>query len=216
MGWIDLTHPLTNGMPVIPGDASPEVIDIQTLEPDGCSIQEIRCANHAGTHVDAPLHFLSGGMSVERIPLSKLVGSTAILDFSGLPAEAQIQWRELEDALAEAGNPDKVLIHTGWDRLFGSPQYFHGFPALSREAAEGLSGLEIDLLGVDTPSPSQLDDPEQKIHKELLSAEIVIVENLCGLKRLGPFAEVFILPLAIRKASGAPCRAIGRSQGDSS
>ncbi|MCF8029900.1 MAG: cyclase family protein [Desulfohalobiaceae bacterium] len=216
MGWIDLTHPLTNGMPVIPGDASPEVLDVQTLDRDGCSVQEIRCTNHVGTHVDAPLHFLSGGMSVERIPLHKLLGYTAVLDFSGLEAGARIQWRELEHALAGAGNPDKVLIHTGWDRDFGSPQYFRDFPALSREAAEGLAGLQIDLLGVDTPSPSQLDDPEQKIHKDLLAAEIVIVENLCGLKRLVPFAEVVILPLAIREASGAPCRAVGRPQEDSS
>jgi len=210
VSWIDLTHPFSSGMPVIPGDASPEVVDAQTLERDGCSVQEIRCANHVGTHVDAPLHFIPDGISVDRIPLHKLAGSVAVLDFSNLEAGSRIRLRELESALAHAGNPDKVLIRTGWDRDFGSSQYFEDFPALDGEAAEGLADLGIDLLGVDTPSPSPLDDPGQKIHKVLLTAEVVIVENLCGLDQLGSLAEVFILPLAIRGASGAPCRAVGR------
>ena len=210
MSWIDLTHPVSPGMPVIPGDASPEVVDTLTLERDGCSVQEIRCANHVGTHVDAPLHFIADGRSVDRIPLHKLVGSVAVLDFSSLETGRRIRWRELESALSDAGNPDKVLIHTGWDRHFGSPQYFEDFPALDSEAAEGLAGLGIDLLGMDTPSPSPLEDPGQKIHKVLLTAEVVIVENLCGLDQLGPLAEVFVLPLPIRGVSGAPCRAVGR------
>jgi arylformamidase len=210
VSWIDLTHPVSPGMPVIPGDASPEVLQARTLERDGCSVQEIRCANHVGTHVDAPLHFLAEGRSVDRIPLHKLVGSAAVLDFSSLEAGSRIRWRELESALVNAGNPDKVLIRTGWDRHFGSSQYFEDFPALDGEAAEGLAGLGVDLLGVDTPSPSPLDDPGQKIHKVLLTAEVVLVENLFGLDQLGPLAEMFILPLPIQGASGAPCRAVGR------
>jgi kynurenine formamidase len=210
VGWIDLTHPIVTGMPVIPGDDPPEVAHARTLERDGCSVQEVRFANHVGTHVDAPLHFLPEGMSVDLIPLGKLAGSAAVLDFSGLEAGERLSWQDLEKALAEAGNLTRVLIRTGWDRHFGSQRYFEGFPTLSREAAEGLAGLGLDLLGVDTPSPSPLDDPGQGIHKALLRAGVVIVENLRSLDGLGSFAEVFILPLPLRGASGAPCRAVGR------
>ncbi len=210
MDWIDLTHLIKTDMPVIPGDSPPSVTDALTVERDGCSVQEIRCANHVGTHVDAPLHFLPRGRSVDRIPLSKLAGTAAVLDFSGVEADARIGWPELEAALAEAGHPAKVLLYTGWDRHFSSPRYFRAFPALSVEAARGLAEAGIELLGVDTPSPSPLDDPGQGIHKLLLGAEVVIVENLCGLEHLGPLAEVFILPLPIQGASGAPCRAVGR------
>ena len=213
MDWIDLTHPIYTDMPVIPGDAPPQMTEAWTLERDGCSVQEIRCANHVGTHVDAPLHFLARGKSVDQIPLAQLVGTAAILNFSGLESGARIRWRELEHALAQAGHPSKVLIRTGWGRCFGSRQYFREFPALSSDAAQGLVETGIDLLGVDTPSPSQLDDPGQGIHKDLLGAEVVIVENLRRLDALGAFAEVFILPLLLRGASGAPCRALGRPLG---
>lgn len=213
MDWIDLTHSLYTNMPVIPGDTPPKLTDVLTLEHDGCSVQEIRSANHAGTHVDAPLHFLPDGRSVDQIPLHKLVGSAAVLDFSGMEPGRRIEREPLEAALAEAGNPAKVLLYTGWDRYFESKHYFQDFPALSGEAASGLAERGIDLLGVDTPSPSPLDDPGQGIHKDLLGAEVVIAENLRNLGRLGAFAEVFVLPLSLRGASGAPCRAVGRSRG---
>jgi kynurenine formamidase len=153
-------------------------------------------------------------MSVDQIPLHKLVGAAAVLDFSGMESGRRIEWKQLEAALDVAGNPGKMLLYTGWDRHFGSKHYFEDFPALSLEAAEGLAGLGLDLLGVDTPSPSPLDDPGQGIHTELLGAQVVIVENLRDLGRLGSFAEVFILPLLLQGASGAPCRAVGRPVAD--
>jgi kynurenine formamidase len=214
VSWIDLTHPVSSNLPVIPGDPAPEIVDLQTLEQDGCSVQHISCANHVGTHVDAPLHFLPQGRSVDQLPLHQLVGPAAVLDFFGLESGDRIGWRRMKDALAEAGHPAKVLVRTGWDRYFGSRDYFEDFPALTLEAAEGLAGLGLDLLGVDTPSPSPLDDPGQGIHKVLLEAGVVIVENLRGLERLGSFPEVFVLPLPLKGASGAPCRAVGRPRGE--
>ncbi len=209
MGWIDLTYSLHAGMSVIPGDLPPEVNELQTVERDGCSVQEVSFTNHVGTHVDAPLHFLPGGRSVEDIPLSQLVGPASVLDFSQVEAGGRIGWAELESALSKLGNPRKIILYTGWGRYCGLPRYFEDFPVLTLEAAKGLARMDIDLVGMDTPSPSPLDD-EEGIHKVLLKAGVVIVENLTKLDRLGAFAEIAVLPLPVRGASGAPCRAIGR------
>ena len=67
--YLDLTHRIEQNMPVFPGDLPPEIREVTTLGKDIYSVQSISFNNHIGTHLDAPSHFIEGGMTVEQIPL---------------------------------------------------------------------------------------------------------------------------------------------------
>jgi kynurenine formamidase len=121
---------------------------------------------------------------------------------------------ELEGAIGLNRSCKRLILRTGWDARFSSPSFYQDFPVLTPEAAEYLADLGLFLLGLDTPSPSPIEDPGQQIHKTLLGAGIVIIESLAN---LGVFPcgeiDVCVLPLPLSAASGAPCRAIGRCCG---
>ena len=80
--YIDLTHRIEENMPVFPGDPQPEIKEVMTLGKDICTVQSICLGNHMGTHLDAPSHFIEGGMTVDQIPLETLIGNATILDFA--------------------------------------------------------------------------------------------------------------------------------------
>jgi kynurenine formamidase len=207
--YIDLTFPLEEAMPVWPGDSGPEFREVKSLEQDGYVVQSIRFSNHLGTHLDAPSHIVKGGMTLDRIPLETLIGKAVLMDFSHKGKKDRITARDLKahDNLLREGA--RVLIRTDWDSHYGSTFYFKDFPCLALDAAQDLAERGIALLGMDTPSPSPVDDPEQGIHKTLLGAGIVLLECLTNLHRItGNECELIVLPPLFKGFSGSPCRAV--------
>ena len=207
--YIDLTHRIVQDMPVFPGDPPPEIREVTTLGKDSYAVQSIRFSNHIGTHLDAPSHFIEGGVTVEEIPLESLIGRAVILDFTckGKNDRVTIEDLQAHEYLMPPGS--RVLIKMGWDVNFTSEAYFENFPCLTREAAEYLVHRRIRLLGTDTPSPSPLADPGEIIHKTLLAAGIVIVESLKNLTLIDRNqCKIIVLPLPIKDFSGAPCRVV--------
>ena len=80
---------------------------------------------------------------------------------------------------------------------------------MTLDAAQELAERRIALLGMDTPSPSPVDDPGHRIHKTLLGAGMVLVECLANLRRLrGTECELIVLPPLFKGFSGSPCRAV--------
>jgi arylformamidase len=207
--YIDLTLPVEEGMPVWPGDSGPEFREVNSLEQHGYAVQSIRFSNHVGTHLDAPSHVVKGGMTLDRIPLEILIGKAVLIDFPDKGKKDRITRKDLQargDMLREGA---RVLIRTGWDSHYGSPFFFRDFPCLTLEAAQDLAERGIALLGMDTPSPSPVDDPDQGIHRTLLGAGIVLLEGLANLHRLrGNECELIVLPPLFKGLSGSPCRAV--------
>jgi kynurenine formamidase len=207
--YIDLTHRIEERMPVFPGDPPPEIRQVMTLGPDMCTVQSICFNNHIGTHLDAPSHFLEGGMTVDQIPLKSLIGKAVILDFTAKGKNDLITIEDLQSYKYRILPGSRVLIKTGWDVNFTSGAFYEGFPCLTLEAAEFLAALKISLLGMDTPSPSPLDDPGQSIHKTLLVAGIVILESAKNLTLIDrDQCQIIVLPPSIKDFSGAPCRVV--------
>jgi kynurenine formamidase len=208
---IDLTHLIREDMPVFPGDPQPEITEPMTLGKDICTVQTIRFNNHIGTHLDAPSHFIENGITVDQIPLEILIGKAIILDFTDKDKDGLITKEELQRHRHRLNRGARVLIRTGWDKNFTSANYYQNFPCLTLEAAEYLVDRDVILLGMDTPSPSPLDDPRQLIHKTLLGAGIVIVESLKNLSLIDRHeCELIILPLPFEDFSGSPCRVVAR------
>jgi len=207
--YIDLTHQIEENMPVFPGDPPAEIREVTTLGQDIYAVQSIRFNNHIGTHLDAPSHFIEGGMTVDQIPLESLIGKAVILDFTHKGKNDLITKAEFQAHEYRILPGSRVLLKTGWDLLFTSDAFYEDFPCLTPEAAEYLVQLKISLLGTDTPSPSPLDDPGQTIHQTLLGAGIVILESVKNLTLIDRNqCQIIVLPPLIKDFSGAPCRVV--------
>lgn len=207
---IDLSYPLENGQPSYPGDPALELVEHATVASDGARVTRITMGTHQGTHLDAPAHIFADGRSVEAIPLEQLFGPARLVDLT--PGGALGPGTLLDVARlqphAEAFQPGaRVLYRTGWERRFGTSDYFHDFPVLTLEAARWIADRRIRLLGMDTPSPGE---PWRECHQVLLhpDREIVLVENLANLGRL-PERFTFIgFPLPLAGCDGSPLRAV--------
>ena len=198
---VDLTHPLTHGMPVFPGDPPPVIEPLATVSADGFNTTRVDVCSHTGTHLDVPYHFYDDGKTLDEMDLSAFYGPATVLKVAGASITA-----ELLQPRAEAFQPGaRVLLQTGWERHFGTPAFFQGYPSLTAEASRWIASRRIALLGLDTPSPSE-DFTE--VHRILLGADIVIVEALANIDALPPHFTLCCFPLKLTGRDGSPVRAV--------
>jgi kynurenine formamidase len=205
-----LSHPLENGQLNFPFDPKLSVLVHNTVASIGYNITQISMSTHQGTHLDAPFHFYDDGKTIDQMALDRFYGPASLIDLapgSNLPAKAPIT---LELLLPHANlfQPNAKLIYrTGWDRAFGTPEFFSDFPTLTLEAAQWIAERKIGLLGMDTPTPSTA---WKEVHLVLLQAgvEIVIVEGLTNLDRLPGQFTFAGFPLNIKGRDGSPIRAV--------
>ena len=208
MKTIDLTHPLREGMPVYPG-TEPPLFDVGcTVAEHGFAEKKITLFSHTGTHIDAPSHLLAEGKSLDLLPLSQFHGSACVVPVAG--RNKIIDREDLEPFAGQLETSDYVLLHSGWDRHWGEDAYFSGFPILSPDAADRLVRCNLKGIGLDCISVDAVDSRALPIHRILLGAGLVIIENLTNLAAL-PSADFDFccFPLAIEDADGSPVRAVG-------
>ncbi|WP_242901503.1 cyclase family protein [Actinomadura terrae] len=214
---LDLSVPLTTGMPVYPGDPEVEAVPALTVEGSGVNVLRVHMGSQSGTHVDAPFHIDDALPRLDELPLSRFTGPALVMDARGLPPRTPIPPTALPDGLA----PGVVLlIATGWSEHWGSDAYL-GHPYPAPETAEaivaaGVRTVGIDALSVDRTPPPGSEDFSLAAHRVLCGAGAVIAENLTGLDRLldaqaaGRAVTVYLFPLALAGADGAPVRAVAQ------
>src|SRR5947208_2248294 len=178
--WIDLTLPMSAGMPVYPGDPPVEFLPHNSLDADSFRVTELRLGTHAGTHLDAPAHFLADGSPVDALSLSAMVGPARVIDASEVPAGG---WIELE-RVGTIQTGERLLIRTDWAQQYGKRVYYEEFPSLAVNLLTGLAERQVGLLGLETPSLCADHAADAAAHRRLLSAGVVIVEGLMGLSLL--------------------------------
>ena len=159
--------------------------------------------------MDAPSHLLQNGFSLDVLPISQFCGRAAVLDVSEFPAGSVLPaefFRQQKDALRCA---EFVLLYTGFERKWGSEEFYGNFPVLSGDAARYLVSQGLKGVGTDALSVDPVNDKELPAHRTLLGGGLVILENLC-LKKIVGRSDVmlFALPLKYDNADGAPVRAI--------
>jgi kynurenine formamidase len=205
---IDLSHPISEEMPVYPGTEPPVIVTGCTVAEDGFLEKKITLYSHTGTHIDAPAHLIADGRTLDAFPVDRFFGPAMVLDASD--AENGIIGLEvIEPRLEELEKVDFVLIRTGWSRHWGTDRYFSGFPVLSTEAAETLAGLGLKGIGFDAISPDPVGSEDLPMHRILMAAEMILIENLKDLDLLPPGPFLFsCLPLAFEDADGSPVRAV--------
>ena len=81
--WLDISWKIHPDILVWPGDPAPKRQIVATVEADGYATSLLTLPSHTGTHLDAPAHFVAGGMTVDQIPLDHLCGEALVLDLRG-------------------------------------------------------------------------------------------------------------------------------------
>jgi arylformamidase len=165
------------------------------------SVHETRISldAHCGTHLDAPLHMIDGGETIETIPLERLVGRARVIDVTHV--KGGITKADLEQA--GAGDTEWILLKT--QNSFSETFDFE-FVYLAAEGAQyvidlGIRGVGTDGLGIERAQP------EYPTHRSLMRSDILIVEGL-RLKDVEPGVYDFVLaPLKLTGIEAAPARA---------
>lgn len=187
----------------------------------------IHTGEHIGTHIDAPVHWISGkdGLDVASIPPARLVGPAVVLDFTAQVAENPDYLVSIDDIKAweaEHGElPENgwVLFRTGWDRFSDDKEAFLNAddtgshtPGMMAETAKWLaeetkiSGIGVETVGIDAGRGAELDPPFAA-HYHLLGNDkygITSLQNLAQLPATG--AVIVVAPLPIVGGGGSPSR----------
>ena len=206
MALIDISLPIREGMIVYEGDPGISVSPALSLDRgDPANVSTLRLGSHTGTHVDAPLHFIPGGASVDTLALDVLIGRALVAEVN---ADRLIERAHLA-ALPLAGHT-RVLLKTRNSALWERPSFAREYVSLSEDGARLLIDAGVKLVGVDYLSIEGFGVTGHPVHRTLLGAGIVILEGL-DFRRVPPGVyELYCLPLRIAGGDGSPCRAILR------
>jgi arylformamidase len=197
--------------PVYEGDAPMRFEFLKDMRKgDAFTLSVYSLGAHSGTHVDAPMHFVSGGASIDQIPIDRLIGPARVIEVAD-----NIQ---AIDA-AELGRHDwrgapRILFRTrssirGW---MTSPGFHRDFAYIAPDAAQLLADAGVQLVGIDYLSAEQFGAPAPRAHQILLGKGIPIVEGL-SLASVSPGDyDLIILPMKVGGHEGAPARAVLRKR----
>ena len=234
---IDLTAPLSSSTPILKlpepfGNTVPFTLhEISRYDERGPAWywNDISTGEHTGTHFDAPVHWVTGrdGQDVSQVPLTRLIGPAAVLDFSAqAAADADFllevdhikEWESQHGALPEGG---WLLYRTGWDTRSHDQDTFLNAnetgphtPGVSVECARWIAqespviGFGVETVGTDAGAAHSFDPPFP-CHSSMLGADKYGLTQLQNLALLPPQgAMIIVYPLPITGGSGSPCRAL--------
>jgi D-apiose dehydrogenase len=198
-------------LPVSPSMAGVQISDCRTIGRDGWNATTLNLYSHAGTHMDAPRHFLEDGKTLETLDLSQLCGRARIVNVAPATARMLIGVEDVLKAIGFVEPEDRLLFRTDWYSKFGTAEYRNELPRISIELARWLVKQRVALIGVEPPSVADVNNMNELtiVHQTLFRGGVIIVEGLANLDQLKqPEVEFIALPLRIIGGDGCPVRAI--------
>jgi arylformamidase len=210
---IDVSHEIEAGLVTYPGLPAPQVSDFLSREASrsryapGTTFQigRIEMIANTGTYLDSPFHRFAEGADLAALPLERLA------HLEGMVIDATARRNRAIDADYFEGREVRgkaVLVSTGWDQHWRTPQYAEGHPFLTRRSAELLVAAQPALVGIDSLNIDDAQDGARPVHTLLLGAGIPVVEHLCRLQTLPPAGFRFhCVPVKFRGVGTFPVRA---------
>ncbi|MDD5166061.1 MAG: cyclase family protein [Candidatus Omnitrophica bacterium] len=195
------------------------------------SLEIVHAPVHIGTHLDYSFHYGSRSegrpsKTAEDIPLEYCYQDGVKLDLAHKKPAESITAQDIETALQKINYKlkalDIVLLHTGADKLFGSPKYFSDYPGVDISAIDylldkGIKVFGVDTMGIDRPYRFMLKEfLEKKDVKFLYPAhfygrkrEFIHIERLAQLENLPAFGfKVICFPVKIKRTGAAWARVV--------
>ena len=205
--WIDISVPLRNAMVHWPGDPPVQIKRVQDLDNgDSHTLSQISMGSHTGTHMDAPLHFVKKGTSIDRMPLGTVIGRARVIEIQDTES---IKPQELFGHIIHRG--ERILFKTqNSARVWQTDKFIEDFVFLSNQAARFLVQRGVRVIGIDYLSVGGFKRAGGEVHRTLLQAGVWLIEGL-DLSSVSPGRyDLICLPLKLDQADGAPARAILR------
>jgi len=211
-GWIDVTATLDpTTTPVYEGDVPMRFTFLKDMRRgDALTLSALSLGAHSGTHIDAPMHFIASGASIDRVPLAALIGPARVIDVAdGVQAidAAELnrhEWRGAQRVIFRTRSSSR-----GW---MASSTFHRDFAFIAPDAARLLADAGVQLVGIDYISAEQFGAPAPATHRILLGKGIPIVEGLAlGGVRAGDY-DLIVLPMKVAGHEGAPARAVLRTR----
>jgi kynurenine formamidase len=219
---LDLSYAINDRLVPWPGDARWFEAQVNsTVAENGYFTRSFWMLEHYGTHMDAPIHFPPGTVTVDQIPVKQLFGPATVLDVRAeaardadylLEAGRVEEWEERHGQVPEGAI---VLLRTGWSARWPDVQRYrnedaHGrmhFPGFSPEVVKLLIERKVSGLGCDTISADYGASDDFAVHHLALGAGLYHLENLADLSEM-PEAGAFLIvaPIKLEGGSGGPVR----------
>lgn len=229
---VDLTHPFDADTVYWPTAQSFKLeTDFEGMTDKGYFYSAYRysAAEHGGTHLDSPVHFAKGRLTVDQIPLQQLMGSAIVVDVTSqcaanpdyLVSVADFQNWERRNGRIRPGTI--VLLRTGYGKFYPDRKKYLGtdergdaavaklhFPGLDPAAARWLTqSRSIKAIGLDTASIDRGQSTLFESHRILFDKNIPAFENVANLEQLPVKGfSVIALPMKIKGGSGGPLRIV--------
>ncbi|MFD1708016.1 cyclase family protein [Siminovitchia sediminis] len=227
---IDLSHTLEtygdNPYQQLGENARTLIGTFATYEANGFYECALYIGDHAGTHMDATKHFNPDGLYTDEVPLEAFYGEACILDLTHMKAHADVTIDDIQEAAAKAEvnleDYHIVLLKTGRDKLYGTPEYFKDLLNILPETIEwmiqqGMVTLGVDMVTIeldryiyDPDSDLEPNAPERyPAHCLMQKYEWYMIENMANLDKIpGSTCKFTGFPIKIGKGSGGPMRAV--------
>jgi arylformamidase len=171
---------------------------------DANNSSSVHTSVHAGTHVDAPFHFVPDGITIESLPLETFIGPARVC---AVDAGSRITASDVERA--QLAGETRVLFKTRNSNLLKKGEYDAAFAPFSVDAAEALVKLGMKLVGLDYLSAAAADE-QVPVHRAFLDHGVILLEGV-ELSEVPPGRyELFCPPVKLAGSDGAPCRAVLR------
>jgi len=204
-GLIDLTLSLS------PGERGVEMEPKYTVTRDGWNAATWHLYSHAGTHMDAAIHFDAGPETIDTKPLASCMGPAWVVRLRELAPQTLLTVANLGVVAEKFRAGDSLLLDTGWSaHVANTALYRDGLPRISEGLARWCVERQVKMLGVEPPSVADVNNLAEVtlIHRILLAGGVTIVEGLTNLDALRQErVQFFALPLKLAGGDGCPCRA---------
>jgi arylformamidase len=217
-GWIDLSMPLSEDIPRW-------TIQFESIyDTFAHKSSTIRLPVHVGTHLDAPLHYIADGLSVDQFPLELATSEALIIDLTHVKANQCIELNDIAPRFPE-NHPETIVLRTDWPRrAFRRPGFWTDAPFICEEVAIWLADKQIKMIGYDFPQEEAIKKiasgncraEDFVVHRAFLSRGIWQIEYLINLHQLASErAYLVVSPLPLVGLEGSPVRVLGRGVGPS-
>jgi arylformamidase len=161
--------------------------------------------SHAGTHIDAPAHYLKKGQNIDKIKLKHFVGPCRVLNLTAVKEKITGKYLDKFNIKKD----EILLLKTTNSSLSAQGRFESKFVYLDKSGADYLAQKKVRTIGFDYLGIER-NQPNHPTHKILLNSKIAIIEGL-RLGKVKPGAyNLLCLPLAYKGLEAAPARAVLR------
>lgn len=203
-GMSRLAHVFDENGSVFPDDPPTEIEIVATIDGQGYLVEKLTTGVHNGTHIDAPGHFVADGRTIDDLAAEEFVWPAYVIDvrsrMTGTAADGDIQLsvadiKAIERKQGKIPRGALVILRTGFDVLFGTPEYDNPVPGFSAAAVQWMvDARRIDGIGSDTYGPDATNDLDFSATATILANDRIAMPDIANLDRVNPTGDLIIAP----------------------